>query len=313
MYSSGLIFSYPHWFKLNYPAGLLRPVFCYFYVLFLLNNATKFKRKQFWHFVPFFLLVGHLFPLLAKDGSHKIGVISGTVNDEFGLIPAWYFMFQYAYSVVYLILVFILFRSYLASNPRPNRAKRVVITWIKLILAATLVFILTGLLLRLLNLDINFNLYMYDIYSILFILLSIRLMTLPDIVSDRPFTASKYEKSSLSPTEIQASFGKIQSLMRTGKYFKNQDLKLLHISNELGIPEHQLSQIINASTGKSFRELVNSFRVEEAKNILLDFHSKYSIEGIAQEAGFKSRASFYATFKKHTGLTPSEFIKSNTK
>lgn len=310
MYSTGLVLEYPHWFKLNYPAGILRPVLSYLYILFLLDNKARFQRKHLLHFVPFLLLLGYLFPLFIQDGAHKYGVIMGTVSDEFGMIPSWFYLFQYGYSLTYLGLIFYIFRAFLIANPRPNRTKRVLIRWIKLILVSSAVFILIALFLRILDLETDFNLYMYDIYSILFMLLCIRLMTLPEIVSDPPYTASKYENSSLSETDIQLYFERIQTLMNQEGYFKNQDLKLSDISKSLSIPEHQISQIISASTGKTFRDLVNSLRIEEAKSILLDSHSKYSIEGIAQEAGFKSRASFYAVFKKHTGLTPSEFIKS---
>jgi len=48
--------------------------------------------------------------------------------------------------------------------------------------------------------------------------------------------------------------------------------------------------------------------VEEVKAKLLDpENDKYTLLGLAAEAGFNSKSSFNALFKHHTGMTPSEF------
>ena len=53
---------------------------------------------------------------------------------------------------------------------------------------------------------------------------------------------------------------------------------------------------------------MNSYRVEEAKRRLADPRSHYlTIVAIAQEAGFNSKSAFYTAFRKHTGMTPSQF------
>jgi AraC-like DNA-binding protein len=141
------------------------------------------------------------------------------------------------------------------------------------------------------------------------VLLCIRLITLPEIVGIYSNSNNKYERSGLSKIDIKNSFSKINDLMSQNHLYKKKDLKLIHISEKLGIPEYQISQIINEVSGKSFRDFINMFRVEEAKSILIDSHNKYSIEGIAKDAGFHSRASFYAAFKKHTQLTPTQFLE----
>jgi AraC-like DNA-binding protein len=48
--------------------------------------------------------------------------------------------------------------------------------------------------------------------------------------------------------------------------------------------------------------------VDKAKILLRDKLDKLTIEGIARESGFNSRASFYRAFKKYTAVSPSEFI-----
>ena len=58
-----------------------------------------------------------------------------------------------------------------------------------------------------------------------------------------------------------------------------------------------------------FSDLVNSYRVELAKETLIkDKH--LSVEGVALNSGFNSRATFYRVFKKHTGFSPTEYLNS---
>ena len=54
--------------------------------------------------------------------------------------------------------------------------------------------------------------------------------------------------------------------------------------------------------------------IEEAKRILesSDSHDK-TIVSVAMEVGFKSTTSFYQVFKKHTGMTPSQYKKEAQK
>jgi AraC-like DNA-binding protein len=56
---------------------------------------------------------------------------------------------------------------------------------------------------------------------------------------------------------------------------------------------------------------MNKYRAEEFVECLKDEKFKnYSIMGIANEVGFKSKSSFNTTFKKIYGVTPSEFKKT---
>lgn len=58
-----------------------------------------------------------------------------------------------------------------------------------------------------------------------------------------------------------------------------------------------------------FLKFINEYRVEEAKH-LLRHPSDASILDIAFDAGFNSKATFNAAFKKSTGSTPTEFRSS---
>jgi AraC-like DNA-binding protein len=80
------------------------------------------------------------------------------------------------------------------------------------------------------------------------------------------------------------------------------------LSDKLGTQAYQVSQAINEGLKKNFYDLVNNYRVQEAKRLLL--HPKnvnYTVLSIGFEAGFNSKTTFNTVFKKFTGMTPTEY------
>jgi AraC-like DNA-binding protein len=99
-------------------------------------------------------------------------------------------------------------------------------------------------------------------------------------------------------------------LLLTQKSYQNPDCRLAHLAQQLNEPDYLVSQALNKHFGKSFFELMNELRINDALQLLAgETSKKYTIEAICFEVGFNSRAAFYRAFKKHTGKTPSEYIK----
>ncbi len=84
-------------------------------------------------------------------------------------------------------------------------------------------------------------------------------------------------------------------------------VSLNSLAEQLGIPSRQLSQLINEKLDKSFYDLINFYRIEEAKRQLSDESGDKSILEIIYDIGFNTKSSFNRAFKKETGMTPSEF------
>lgn len=120
-------------------------------------------------------------------------------------------------------------------------------------------------------------------------------------------TAPKAALSSKSKTY----FEQLMALMQTEKAYRNPDLGRQAVAQQLGISSSYLTQLIKEYASKSFTGFINDFRVEEVKQMLSNeqFNS-YDFLSIGLEAGFKSKSTFYTTFKLHTGQTPSQFKKS---
>lgn len=98
------------------------------------------------------------------------------------------------------------------------------------------------------------------------------------------------------------------------KLFLDPGLTLSSLSDHIGITPHDLSYIINNGLEKNFYQFINELRTEEAKRLLLSEEAKrLDMFGIAIRAGFNSRTTFYSSFKKTTGMTPTAYIKVNRK
>jgi AraC-like DNA-binding protein len=119
----------------------------------------------------------------------------------------------------------------------------------------------------------------------------------------------RYEGKKLDNDLLFEIEGKL-SLIAEKELFLNPQLTLPDIAKELNLSPHSLSQFINEKFNKSFNAYINEMRIETAKKLLLS-NKDFTIEAVGYESGFNSKSSFFTSFKKMTGRTPSEYQKSN--
>ncbi len=126
----------------------------------------------------------------------------------------------------------------------------------------------------------------------------------------RPSRATE-ERSTSDEEHLKNIYNRTIDLLRDKKYFLNKNLKLSDLAAELGQNERLVSKAINKFGSGNFNKFINSFRVDYSKGLLIggDF-DHYTIEAIAEEAGFSNKVSFYNSFKSHVGMSPTEFKKS---
>lgn len=121
----------------------------------------------------------------------------------------------------------------------------------------------------------------------------------------------KYSNSNLINVDLERIQNDLEILMNQEKIYLEQDLSLSKLAKLLTITPHQLSEFLNHKNSESFHNYVNFHRIEEAKTLLIDpVNSMFTIEAIAEQVGFKSAATFYRSFKKHTGFSPTKWIQN---
>ena len=95
------------------------------------------------------------------------------------------------------------------------------------------------------------------------------------------------------------------------KPYLKQDITQKDIAGYLNTNPKYISRAVNIAFNKNFNTFVNEYRIRLAMKYLANGVKKqYSIEGISEKVGFKSKSAFNIAFKKMAGITPSFYIKS---
>lgn len=108
----------------------------------------------------------------------------------------------------------------------------------------------------------------------------------------------------------QALYANLEKIMREQRAYTDQNLTVASLANQLGTNQKYLSAAISHHGDGHFNQFINRHRVNEARRLLSDKTNNQTVTEIMQECGFHSRSAFYAAFKRHTGLTPSQYRKA---
>ncbi len=123
-------------------------------------------------------------------------------------------------------------------------------------------------------------------------------------VSAVPPKAKARTDPDVDPEHLQ----RLRQAMESDALFRNPTLTLPDLASHVGLTTNAVSACLNAGLGTSFNDFVNGYRLAEVKQRLLtDDVEKFTILGIAYEAGFNSKTTFNRVFKESTGLSPKSF------
>lgn len=116
----------------------------------------------------------------------------------------------------------------------------------------------------------------------------------------------------INPQLVNELEKSLRNLMEKEKCYLDSELTIQDVAEKLKTNKQYISEVINKSFRKNFYDFINDYRMEEFKRLAAQPGSdRMNILGIAYEAGFNSKATFNAVFKKKTGVTPSEYIRQH--
>ncbi|TCD07704.1 helix-turn-helix domain-containing protein [Pedobacter frigidisoli] len=329
------------------PLYFAAPAGFYLYIVGFLHQHKSIKRTELLHFIPALVAFVHVIPWpglppldwtaiseqMAQNGYHSL-------SSRSGLFPAYFhYLFRPILTLSYLILSWIaVIRSRIipqGKNEDPSR------NWLLFLVLVASFFQLMGLLpilLRSIHLPVQ-NSYLITLNCLALLGIMIYALHRPHIFYGFLLIAIDWKKGerqevivisqeevnlersippmlpsmparkvSLSETQLEVYANLLKELMERERPYLAIDLQIIDLAKKINIPVHHCSFVINNHIGKNFRDWINGYRIN---HFLIQYPllaDRLTIEAIAQEAGFKSPATFYNAFKKETGLMPTQYF-----
>lgn len=119
-------------------------------------------------------------------------------------------------------------------------------------------------------------------------------------------------KKSKIDDSLKRHIAKVLKEQINNKVYLEPDLTLKTLAEKCGTNRTYLSRVIHEIHKINFNDFINKCRIEEAKRILADPENQIPLKALPERVGFKNYARFHEAFKKHTGISPSFFVKNDT-
>ena len=112
--------------------------------------------------------------------------------------------------------------------------------------------------------------------------------------------------------EMEKLFLRVDELMKTEKPYLSQDMRLSDLSTAMGVSNAILSNMFKYYLELGYYDYVNGYRLKEFKRYLEEkAYKQYTIIALSEKCGFK-KSSFFTTFRKMEGMTPTEYLQKHT-
>ena len=120
----------------------------------------------------------------------------------------------------------------------------------------------------------------------------------------------KYQRMRLDDAECADIVNRMRKIVEKDKLYLHPDLKRTEIAEAIGVTPAKLSQVFSLYLKENYYDFVNRYRLEEFKRLVKDdAYKRYTILALSEKCGFK-KTSFFSTFRKVEGMTPTEYLKT---
>jgi AraC-like DNA-binding protein len=293
----------------------------YWYTKSIVYKDFAFKRWDIAHLIPTFLTPVYLYyvyyrhTLEIKRGLALDFKIYGTYDWNFN----WFVHAQKTIIVIYgALCLYQIFKYRKLIKHNYSNTESIDLGWLMLLVSGFLFTWLWILVTHLIGyahfydiggvMGVIGNYFTCILINILVFYSLVNLANIEGIETPVDIQPEETVKESIKPEQIE----RLRQAMEIEKLFLNSRLNLEEFSRRVQIPSRMVSTIINRHFNQNFHEFVNSYRVEEAKRILLSKDAEQqNVMDIASTVGFNSKPAFNRFFKKLTGMTPTQYREQN--
>ncbi len=194
--------------------------------------------------------------------------------------------------------------------------------WVRYLLIAAVIIIAIDLIVVCSTILFDFDMDKTEKITILFVVIAIvyaahfglnqsKVLTPYFLLEEEDPIKSKKTPSAFDQKEFELLEKTLKSFFEKEQPYLNTELTLGTLATGIKISDKKLSILLNQYMKTTFYDFVNEYRITAFKHAIQSEESnRYTIESIAFQSGFKSKASFYRIFKKKMSISPSEYKKS---
>jgi AraC-like DNA-binding protein len=307
LFETGLITDVPHLLGISYPINFIKPPILLFMALAIARPDFRFRKIHSLHFIFFLLILIMNIPFYGMTGTDKIAFVSDTMAAVPGYDSfSFYFTLSFFVNIGAYLLVSIRilshYREHVKNNQLANWYQRILVLYTLALTAGLLYFVMrpSGLI------EIPlFN--TISMLSMTFLIQSIayRFFIKSDILNPRSSSVGSNVQRLLNDEKL------IREKLEKEKVYLDDTLSLDDFARSLDLPKKYVSDLINQKFGKSFKSLINQYRVAEARSIMeREQGTPLQLIDVGLESGFNNKVSFYRVFKQSTGKSPSAYLKA---
>ncbi|WP_127138275.1 helix-turn-helix domain-containing protein [Flagellimonas oceanensis] len=307
------VFEFPHTYLMTTWSSLLYGPLLFLYFK-RVSKSTDLSKKDLWHFLPTVILTIYLIlTVYGFSGSYKVNQMLQQLEEGPNPETSTKLLLIVSLKTISLGVYAFFVHSILTKNKAGLGKKTQV--WQKniyLIHVSYVVFYIIYGSSLIAGMDSGVLLYTpIVLMSAMVLYVGYAANVQPDVFSGRYAYTNrlfpKYVKSGLTDSLSQELKKDLTDLFQKEKLYRKSDINLDMVAEKLDTTRHNASQLINEHFNMSFREFVNSHRIQEAKE-LLEKENELNIIDIAYEVGYNNKVSFNKAFKKDTHLTPSQYL-----
>ncbi|NUQ22426.1 MAG: helix-turn-helix domain-containing protein [Saprospiraceae bacterium] len=311
---------FPHLSHLTWLIPVLYGPLTLIYVRRLTHIAPAFQKKELLYLLPFLVWLIVQLPYYFQTAAAKRAYLGNwelSVQDDFGLI-------NQLTNFVHLLFFGLCIRVYHKHEHRIpdyySDLSKVRLLWLQRFLYITFAITAIGVFIfyaKKLDWPYLSGLYPFHFLGVVVLIYwtAYQAIAHPVLFSAEVYPSPEEQAEEAPPSRLdnatqQAMAGQLKKLMEEEHLYLNSELTLKDLSDRLQSNKQYVSEVLNSYIGKTFYDFVNDYRIEAFKRLAADpSNSSLTLLGLALEAGFNSKATFNAVFKKKTGLTPSAFYK----
>ena len=298
-------------------------------VLIFLRRMTQLPPRPSWreglYFIPSLVVFVLQLPYLLQSAAAKRAYLNDyarSVQDDFGISNQLVnFVHLFFFGLCLLV-----FRSHQKRiREFYSNLSRVRLEWLGQFLRLAFAIVVLSILVfyaRKFNWPVLSSFYPWHFLGVVALIywMAYRALAQPvlfageveEVVPDGPAIQREPAQEEVAPGDPQrrALADKLVQLMEDKRLYLNSELTVQDLVNILQANRQYISEALNICLGKNFYDFVNDYRVKTFQRLCSDpAHQHYTILGLAMEAGFNSKATFNAVFKKKVGMTPSEYVR----